>query len=487
MPNLPISGLPAVTTPLSGAELLALVQGGVTSRGTAQNILSAGLDATFGDVASKSQSFNNTTVAGLKFNNLTSAQVSALTPADGNSWYNSTLGALQYYNGSVNKTLLTSADLLYSTVGTGGDYPTLADAFSDGKYNLIIISDITETADYTFNQGGDIVVVIVNLAEFIVSCGIFSPFTRDNQTNVDFFMERARFNYSYTSNKSLFGETGTGGFANIILNNAQIQNNSTASISYMVDMGANGAVIQAVNCGFIFNDGSNGGFNLTDGFINNSSLYGGGTNCNRAIMDLSGIGIIGCSVQGSWSAPNPVNPQFIFTNGSVAELFVVGVDILIEAVNNNISQVGLIGGGSCSIVLDGQVNLATSDLGAAGKIYPKESSVSMISNCKISEIDESLLTTTADLQLSNCIISNSLSLGAITNPIYNFCNSRLLGGASISCDAVKINNCFISTLGGGGTITINASANKTILIGNTTDAAIVNNGTNTELVSNTTY
>jgi len=94
-----------------------------------------------------------------------------------------------------------------------------------------------------------------------------------DQTNVDFFMERARFNYSYTSNKSLFGETGTGGFANIILNNAQIQNNSTASISYMVDMGANGAVIQAVNCGFIFNDGSNGGFNLTDGFINNSSLY----------------------------------------------------------------------------------------------------------------------------------------------------------------------------------------------------------------------
>ena len=482
MPNLPISGLPVVTTPLNGAELLAFVQGGVTRKGTAQNILSAGLGATFNNVA-----FNDTAVAGLKFNNLTSAQVAALTPSSGDSWYNSTSGFLQYYNGVSNETLLTSATLPYSTVGTSGDYATLADAFTAGKYNIVVISNVTETSDYTFNSGVDTVVNMESFGNFTVDCAIFSPFIRDNVTNLNIYISKVNFIYNYGVNKSLFGDSGTGGFCSLIIENVQIQNNSTAALSYMLDQGAGGIVIQAQNCGFLFNNGANGGLNLSGGALINCSIVGGGVNCTQVISNVFGIGINLCNVQGTWAPNNTVTPHFTLTNGFIIGMIIVAVDILVHSIGSNIGQIGLIFSGSCSIITEGNVSISNANLGAGALIYPKDGCFLNMSNCTFDNIDESLLTTTADIQLSNVNIVSALSLGILLNPVYNISNSRILGSVSISCDAVKINNSFISTFGGGGTITINATADKTILIGNTTDAAIVNGGTNTELVSNTTY
>lgn len=100
MPDLPISGLPAATLPLTGSEVLPMDQGGTTSRATVSNVLAAGLNAKFFDLIAADLTFNSTTDQGLVLNNLTTAQRTAITPGNGALVYDSTLASLWYGSGS---------------------------------------------------------------------------------------------------------------------------------------------------------------------------------------------------------------------------------------------------------------------------------------------------------------------------------------------------------------------------------------------------
>lgn len=71
--------------------------------------------------------------------------------------------------------LLSSGTFSFATVGTNGQYPTIADAFLDEKYNVIIISDVTETQDFTI-PSIVISIQVLCFSNFKVDYNSFSPY-----------------------------------------------------------------------------------------------------------------------------------------------------------------------------------------------------------------------------------------------------------------------------------------------------------------------
>lgn len=469
----------------------AIITGGIINGTVIGGVTRAA--GSFTDILAKTLGFDDTAFPGLTLKNLTTVQVNAVTPAQGNLVADTTLTRAKYYNGASWNQLAYLTDITslgMVTVGTGGNYATYADAFTAGAFNLIQISNVTETADFTFNSGTSVVVNIENPLKFTTTFGTFSAFQVTNGTNLSVAINSFNASYAYVVDKSLFACLDAASSIVLVISHSTITNSSIAGLtfSYILGRGAGAASCIATNCIFNLNNGPQCGFDVYGVGFTDVQFIGGGAACAKIVNVLFAAGITNLIIQGTFATLSIPSPHFTFVNSSISGMiFIAGADILISTNNCSISNIQNAFSGNTYILVESQTcEVSNSNLGSGGFILEDGVFLSA-SNCSFEVIDETPLTTLCNVRISNSDILNNITLGSTGNSIYQITNTNFKLDLAISCDFARISNCTVGQPGGVQTLTVNASANKTTLIGNASNVAIVNNGTNTELVSNTTF
>jgi hypothetical protein len=119
------------------------------------------------------------------------------------------------------------------TVGTGGNYTTIKAAIDAGKYNLVQVGNITETADFTIDKpfyikGGDD--SIINLAAIKITINISLDEHEDRVDGAVFDNCRFEYNRSGSSDGSITNIMGYDSRVRFI--DCFIDNNSTGTDTY---------------------------------------------------------------------------------------------------------------------------------------------------------------------------------------------------------------------------------------------------------------
>jgi len=248
--------------------------------------------------------FNDTTQAGLEVQSLTPAQIALLLQSQGNFWLNDTSKLLQYYDGAAIQTLITAAVLsnFGVTVGAGGDYPTLSAAFTAGEFVCRVISNVTETAGYTFSANDNVSVMFE--AGVVYTFGNFSLFDFGaNQVKLDFAGVSTQ-TINYTSNNALIKCGSALAGSNIIINQCIFTDlTTTANESYFIDGATNPNVKITLN-NFTLNaaNKNDGGIRAFSLVANNCDFVGGGAACED-ILNIDGLtAITDCRTSGTFIA-----------------------------------------------------------------------------------------------------------------------------------------------------------------------------------------
>jgi len=163
-----------------------------------------------------------------------------------------------------------------TTVGTGGNYVTIYDAITDGKYNLLLVSDVIETNNISVNNN-----ISINVQEFNLNLGVYNfTFTTSGSLDITGIRGIGKITFAYTVAKQLFN-TLSNKFINV--NNIIIDNNSTVANCPITSTYGNfkNIIAQLPNTAY-------GGFGLTGGYtflgnISDSEIIGGGAICTMAI------------------------------------------------------------------------------------------------------------------------------------------------------------------------------------------------------------
>lgn len=139
-----------------------------------------------------SQTFTSNAVAGLRLNNLTQAEVNALTPSAGHIWFNTTAAIAQYYDGTITQNIANQTDLAGYLLLAGGTMigdlilngnPTTAlgavpkqyvDTFAQGIiYETAVYAGTTANLDASYNNG------VSGVDATLTNTGVFAAFSID--------------------------------------------------------------------------------------------------------------------------------------------------------------------------------------------------------------------------------------------------------------------------------------------------------------------
>ena len=437
-----------------------------------------------GNISLYNASFFDTTQPGLRLNNLTSGQVGALTPAAGNLWYNSTNTSVQFYNGSSIQTLATSAYVqnFGVTVGTGGDYATLSAAFTAGKYICRIISNVTESANYTFAAPANIFIYFTG--GFTYSYGNFSPFNFGaNLINFEIAGSGLQTITRTTSGALIACASALAG-SEIKLNGCRHQDLTIAAVdSYIIDGASNANVKIMLNSGiFTAANKVNSGFVALSTIINSYEFVGGGIACEE-IMNISGLtAITDCRVSGTFISPAT---GYAF-NLAIADIKGLYFNTLTAGISTDISFTAMMIQNSAPIVI-GCTSATSLNISQCNPITLVlfDNVAGAISQSVVYALDETGVTATGILSFNQCVFPVGVTAGQFGAEIpYKLANCTADDDIFVYADNCTLQNVNVSN-GSNATINIQAGANKTNVYGCRTDLAIVNGGTNTSLSSNT--
>jgi len=331
-----------------------------------------------------------------------------------------------------------------ATVGTGGDYSTIQLALADGKYVLKIISDITETVDWG-SHTKDIVLIADEIRTINVSVSNTSALT-------------------IKGNNIIFAVTGTNQIFNggsLICDYVKITGDSDANI-FSNGMDISGRKLEV-------DLGTN---SLSTSYINNMNhlKITGGSTANPLVFILNGV--IG----------------YLETYGQFGTNSTQGG---LRLSNCTINQVNCNNDGAIFVAQGENVNIN----GSVGKgmiIYPRSNW--NFRNCNIEILQEYA---NSSVLVENCTVERfptgklffkSFRGNTVIDPTNLFTGTRE-GNFSHNTynDSFTIYVSNISLLNptvASGTITVDATADKTTIIGARTLTSIVNNGTNTTLLGN---
>lgn len=322
-----------------------------------------------------------------------------------------------------------------TTVGTGGDYATISAAVTANKTNLILISNVTEIAGIIVST-----YFSLDLSGFTLNMSTYN-FTFTN--NINRFIANGTINFAYSVSTSLFEPF------NLYVYNVTINNNSTVIRSIISSGGyfdkCTFNLPNLANCGL----GSNS--NNFTGSVINCTINGGGSSCTYAI-----------STNGNYTAII----SGITCIGSFGTLLMYG-GIITNVIYNAVGTPELIGN-SLHGIFDMTVGRLT--------VRPSSS----LTNFRVSTVNTFGSSLFANISNGEFITSTT-----IVNSYINISNVSFTSGVIISGDNITLTACKIGSVNAGAkTITIQATADKTILVGNRTEAAISDSGTNTSSNNN---
>jgi len=324
-----------------------------------------------------------------------------------------------------------SSSSYYTTVGSGGDYATVQLALAAGKYDLKLISAVTETVNWGAHTKD------INLyAEELTILNVSVANTSDliiRATNISFNVSGTNLIFTGTSEMyfkscEVLGDTAFNDFRGHI-----------SGEDLYLQIGSNGFRIDLYN------------------II--------GLNING--LESSGGEAIAIRIFGSVTAVTMTGP------------FELGIDLLDGVMRD------VVGDNQSGIRIRGTVG--SSIYNAKGiRIYIRNDTLSTLVDCELWQLHTYSLSYEAFKLVDNCIIDEILAPygGGNINTLYGFKNiinsTFTFGDIHVLDDELTLQNCKVTN----GTIVVDATADKTTIIGGRTVSSITDNGTNTILLAN---
>ena len=382
------------------------------------------------------------------------------------------------------------------TVGTGGQYATISAAVAAGKYNLIVISNITETSNITFSL---LNTYITGYNKYTINFGSYYMYATDTSHNVWFNnLEIITVNPSYL----------TGGryclSYNVYVNyyRSIIRNNSTADHYYIAQNNIsidNGIVYLPNHAGCFTLEGAQCTFNSVE-------IVGGGSGCEwltewsfsgfytyHKFKDIRLTGTFGSNPTFRGLRGGDING--IVSNLPIRLIFQEGSTTAIN-ISNMLIPNGYFGSSYDNCVLSNFEFSDFRDFAGNGCLfsngYITYTTITLNTDSNVFNTVKfagSVTTSGNSIKFSNCTFGvsgdNRTIILSGNNIVLEGCT--IFGNLVISGNFNKVSNCYIgSTASGTKTITINSGATKNSILNCTTEVAIVDNGTGTNiLISNT--
>ncbi len=316
-----------------------------------------------------------------------------------------------------------------TTVGTGGDYATIQLALAAGRYNLKLISAITETVDWGTHT--EIIKLFADeLAELTMNVQLTSTLTI-MATNIKFMI--------------------VGTFITFL--------NTT---------------IHAESCQFIGNNSINDPRGAIYG--KNIHIDLGDNGFKIYLYNVTGLTVYG--IAGTAGEANAVGIFGTVTNTILTGDFELGLDLYDGILDN------IIGNGN-GVRIRGTVGSSIYNAKSL-KLYIRNDTISTLFNCELDQFHMYSNTYNAFKTVDSCIFDEIAipSSGGNINTLYGFThiiNTKFISSdIHVIDDALTLQNCNVTN----GTISIDATANKTTIMGCRTMTSIIDNGTNTQLLAN---
>jgi len=365
-----------------------------------------------------------------------------------------------------------------ATIGAAGaDYTTIKDALDNSKINLLAVDDVTETAVSAVPASGFSLHIP---QEYTVDCGDYG-FTYAASANV-YLSGVGTFKWAKTGAARLFNNTAYSATAKVFISDLNLISTATA-------YGSLSGGIECVDNVTLTVTNSNAGFAGAAGsHYCNICLNGTGASAENA-LNLAGSLATNVDVTGTWHSATISNPVITLLSGSTlsglrnSSTVAIYVKLTSNAVLQGFHSASLginLALGTGAIVADGNCKGGTIDTQTAD-----DGSISNV--VEIGTLDLTA-TTSANWKISNCRISNAVT---VAGDRHKLSNSELLGGASVANGAIDngFTNCQFGGDAGGGalTITIVLGALRTRVGMCSSDAAIVNGEPTSELRGNTVY
>jgi len=401
----------------------------------------------------------------------------------------------------------------YVTVGTGGDYATVRQAYQAGKKNIKIISNVVESGN-------------TNVIDFI------SIFSEGNYTIVFGTYILASNANSIVYLRDINCTIGETPLSNYWLTGKSILSNVTLTYNgkyYKIN--TTSAIWNNVTVNLYNNNTSGNNQTYIDGIFNKCNFVGGGTDTRGYIYASTKAIMNYCTFSGTYKAPDTGNywsglktlsgsTTLCLNNctNSATNFYISnsGNCILNYCTNqfnfHSSTKYPVVYGSSVKFYLDWVYGYSGSTLTAFNSIIEFSNLLNGSSTCNVGNIDiygctftfnkSSVSETTfGNLKFSNCnltysyFLSNNRTTVKITS--LKIINSTLLDAASIITNSTLIFDCVINstlTITGDyitvtkskviGVFTVDVTSDKTIIESCRSTNAVVDNGTNTILSNN---
>ena len=361
----------------------------------------------------------------------------------------------------------------YKTVGTGGDYATIYDAITDGEKYLKIISNLSLTANITSDNINIYLSVGITL-----TIGAYR-ITGQNCRIIGLNGSYNRNSYNQGILNIIGGLTFGTLFTDLYVENITID--QTSYIGHTANVFDNSVFNE---CVFKVNNGANKYLFGNKCLINNSQIIGGGTTCYGIAKDsviMNNIYFSGTFsvIQQSFGQDITLNEGYnnatnlaisgniSFVSGNAIKL-VSGVYNKVNAFTNGYPNVGNMK------VYDSEIELTV------GLIFGSQAHDFEFYNCNLTGHPLRATSPTKYI-IDRCIVDGSTNTSYLVDvDNFNIKNSIMTNNLYISGNNNSIESNKIMT----GTITVNATADKTNISNCRTLTSIVDNGTNTILQNN---
>jgi hypothetical protein len=417
----PISALPVASTPLTGDELVPVVQAGVTDKTTVNNI---------------------------------------------NKVAFSTMGFVTVGNGAQY------------------DYQTMHDAIVDGNSHLFVVTDITETISTVFSSNVNIICNPVNITfsndiTFDADAGSFlfnmtALYGGVVNISYNFTSDNVLFDLSQISNAPPGSINGTFIFAN--------GSDPSVSAKPMVCQSATPYAFHIDTIIYVNNGGLNSYFELGVGFVDNFIMVCNSANDCAGIYILNNGTINNAILASDCSTDTVLFNVFNTTINNITVLDATAAPFCYLS-NSIVNSAAALGSSALKLNISGLNSGELSIVNNARNvvILPSGDYGSIINNSLIAGINTSGATG-GTIKFNSCSFAGVFNLSN-TDAYFNFTTTTFKQGFEITdSPGTQLNFCDYGAPGGAFGLTLNAGALNTTVVGGRTNTATVDNGTNTQII-----
>jgi hypothetical protein len=357
------------------------------------------------------------------------------------------------------------------TVGaSGADYTTLGAAIADGKSNILIIDDTTETGDIIFNSSHTYIIKGLGYEKVNINMGSNIL----NTSSIQIYIGYLKITMNYSTSKNLTGASYSFN-QNYHIEYVYFNDESTYSKTSRTGLFCN-ALIK--NCIFYLPNLQQGGIRAINSTLINCKIIGGG-DITEYVLRTDDSTIINLNTTH--------NSSLEYKSNSELGLFTINSTNLVSAsIKQTTWDAGKILKADSSII--NFLNLNTQNYSGGNP----SSNIELINNSTLNNFEiksdvSSIPIITIDATSSKIKKLNKVYSSANPTININLKGNSLLNGVSYNSPVTitgsnnKVSNCRIGPSSGGGsnTITIESTAENTTISETQVDTDIIDNGTNT--------